>query len=545
MLSLYNDSIDDVPIKEQSEAFRGLDAVTKPTLLAPGAIRAGENVWMDVNGLLQTRPGLRFTTLLNTLPLVTGTLRTQGAAYYDTPSREAVLAVRNGKLYEVLGTGVSATTNLLTGPTPSATADVQFAQLVDRMFYTEGTLRWSLYAAGWTHGTVTTFSDASAMPSWRTVCAHKFRLLAVDADGTRIYASAIGTAHNPADWVKTDNIRIGTGEGDPIRAVINASGYLLVLTERSSWQIDTSDASVANWTIRNITSLIGCVEGKTAVAVGQEVFFLSRYGVVSLGALTDSISINPSATISSPLQGFVDRINWSAIGTAWATTWRDLYVLALPLGSETSPNLFLCYNTRTQAWATPWKSTLATADLGSGNTAPFTGWATAVVTRFAAQQETLLADTCGRLLRLDPDYERDDNTAGATNHIVSWATLRTHAFGSEEAVKQPFWLEMEWFNSTASGVQLNLVRDGLKAYPDKTLANCEIIATGLGTNNLVTFPVIFPFYFQPNEAYRRSWSLRGFSRFREASIQIVSQQGRLRLRTERIAAFIDTPNLVA
>jgi hypothetical protein len=542
-VQLFNEATDDVPVDETSESWVGLDAVTKPTRLGPNAVRKGENLWCDVDGLLRTRPGLRYNTLCNTLPLVGGTKQIQGAGYFDTTAREAILAVRNGKFYEVLSAGVSATTNQLAGPAPSASSDVQFAQLVDRMFYTDGTLRWSYYAAGWTHGTATQFSDASAMPSWKTICAHKFRLLAVEIDGIKLYASAIGTAHNSADWVKTDNIRIGTGEGDPIKAVLNTTGYLIVLNERTAWQIDTSAASVANWTIRNITSLTGCAEGKTAVNMGQDVLFLSRYGVVSLGALKDTLSINPSTTLSSPLQPYIDRINWSAITTAWATSWRDLYIIGLPIDSDTSPTLILTYNMRTQAWSTPWRSTLATADLGSGNTAAFTGWAGAVVSRFSNKQETHFFDTCGRLLRLDDTYEKDDNTAADVNQIVSWATLRTHAFGSEEAYKQPFWLELEWFNSTASLVQVNLVRDGLKAYPDKTLVNCEIIDTGLGTNNLKTFPIIFPLYFQPNEAYRRSWSLRGLSRFREASIQVVAQQGTLKLRTERIAAFVDTPAL--
>ena len=337
---------------------------------------------------------------------------------------------------------------------------------------------------------------------------------------------------------------MGTGEGDPIKAILNSTGYLIVINERSAWQIDTSNASVANWTVRNITSITGCVEGKTAVNMGQDVLFLSRYGVVSLGALRDTLSINPSTTLSSAIQGYIDRINWSAITTAWATTWRDLYLLALPVDTDTSPSIFVTYNLRTKAWATPWKSTLATADLTGGNTAAFTGWAAGVLTRFANKQETMLADSCGRLFKVDDTYDRDDNTAMDANLIVSWATLRAHAFGSEEAYKQPFWVELEWFKSTGAGVQINLLRDGLKAYPDKALNACEIIDSNLGTNNLKTFPMLFPMVFQSNETYRISRSIRGFNRFREASIQIVCQQGTMKLRTTRFAAFVDTPALV-
>lgn len=544
MLALFNDALDDVPVKEQSERFVGMDAASKPTLLAPGAIRNGRNMWMDVDGLIRTRPGLRFNSLSNTLPIVGGTKQIQGAGYFDTVGREAILTIRNGKLYEIPSADNAATATYLAGPAPSTSADVVFAQLVDRMFYTDGTIRWSLYSAGWTHGTVTAFSDASAMPTWRTIVAHKFRLLAVDADGIKIYASAIGEAYQASNWVKTENFRVGTGEGDPIRAVLSSqSGKLIVLTERAAWQVDTSNATVANWTADKITGLTGCVEGKTAVEIGQDTYFLSRYGVVSLGGLADNISINAAATLSSPIQSLIDRINWTYISTAWATTWRDLYLLALPIDSDTSPTLIVPFNTRTRAWAPPWTATLETADLGGGNTAAFSGWARGLVSRFGSKQETLLADTCGRLLRLDDSYTKDENAAADTNEIISWATLRAHVFGSEEAFKQGFWLEVDWFNSTGADVQINLVRDGLKAYPDKTLVNCDIIASGLGTNAIDSFPMLFPIVFQANETYRKSWGLRQFNRFREASIQLVSQQGAMKIRTVRVAAFVDTPAL--
>lgn len=546
-LVLFNDGLDDLPVREQSEGFFGTDTVSKPTLLPPNFIRTGSNIWMDVDGLIRTRPGLRFNALCNTLPLVGPTTRIQGAAYFDTPALERILAVRDGKLYEIVTAENAAAVNHLAGPTPSTTADIKFAQLVDRMFYTDGTLtlRWAYYTAGWTFGTVATFSDTSAMPAWKLIVAHKFRLLAVDADGTKLYASAIGDAYLPANWVRTENIRIGSGEGDPIKAVLSSqSGNLIVLTERAAWQVDTSDASAANWIVRKITGLIGCVEGKTAVEIGQDVLYLSRYGVVSLGALTDNIGLNASTTLSSPMQGIINRINWSAIDTAWATTWRDLYILALPITTDTTPTIFLCYNTRTKAWATPWAATLATANLTGGVTAAFTGWTGAVVTRFGAKQETLITDNCGRLLRFDDNFEADESAVSSSVDIISHVRMRAHAFGAEESYKQPFWLEIDWFNSTAEGVQVNLVRDGLLAYPDKSLASCEIVASGLETNDLVSFPIKFPFYFQPNEVYRKSWTLRKFSRFREVSVQIVALRGVLKIRTVRIAAFVDTPALI-
>lgn len=544
-LALYNDALDDVPVKEQSDRFIGSDNSAKPTRLAENMIRRGENMWMDVDGLLRARPGLRFNALLATTTAAPDSTRVQGMGYFDTPARERTLAVCQGDLREILTDGNNATTNLLLAASTATNVAVTFAQLVDRMFYTEGTIRWAYNSGAWSFGTVTTFSDATAMPSWRTIVAHGFRLLAVDADGIKIYASAIGNAETNTNWVKTDNIRVGTGEGDPIvRLVSSQSGYLIAVTERAAYQIDTSSSTVANWVVRKITGLTGCVDGKTAVEIGQDVIFLSRYGVVTLGALVDTISLNPSTTLSAPMQSYIDRINWTSIAKAWATAWRDLYILALPVDSDTYPTLLLTFNTRTGQWGTPWKCTLPNANLGGGNTATFTGWAAGLVVRFSTKQETLIADTCGRVMRLDDVYEKDDQTASVSQEITSWATLRSHHFGAEEAFKQPFWLEIDWYNSTGSNVQVNIVCDGLKTYPEKALVDCDIVDSGLGTNNVTSFPIIFPLVFQANETYRRSWSLRGMSRCREVAVQIVCQQGRMKVRTVRIAAFIDTVALV-
>lgn len=544
---IFNDSVDEEPVEKDASGFVGMDAVTPPRALPPGMIRAGRNVWCDVDGLLQTRPAFRFNSLLNSAPGA-GNKRVQGAGYYDTPTIERILAAREGKLYEVQSAGNNAANAALAGPTPSATADVHFAQLVDRMLYvySAGAIGWSIYTGGaWSHGTVTQFSDASAMPAWGFICTHGQRAFAHDPATGKLYASAVLTAHNAADWVKTNNVIVGDGSGDPLkRAISSQSGRLVVLNEGSAWWLDTSAAAVANWTSGKITGLTGCVEGKTAVEIGQDIFFLSRHGVVSLGHLQALDSISPETSISAPVQPFIDRINWNAISTAWGTVWQNLYVLALPIDNATVPTMLLCYNTLTKRWATPWTCTLADANLGGGVTGgAFSGWTAAVVTRFGAKRETLLGDNTGRLLRLDLTEDDDESAAGDTQDIISWATTCAWTFDHPRHLKQPFWTAFEFYQSTATDVQVNLVRDGLRAYPDKALGNCEVIVEGLRTNNQTSFPLVFPIVFQPNDAYAKSFHIRQHARFQEAGLQFVSLAGRLKLRLASVTAFIDTPVL--
>ncbi|EIQ00749.1 hypothetical protein OpiT1DRAFT_05305 [Opitutaceae bacterium TAV1] len=583
-LALFNDALDDDPATAGCDGFTGSDFASKPNLLTPDTLRAGENVWMDADQLVQTRPGLRFAALLHdAAPLAETSARVQGMGYYDTPEIERVLAARAGKIYEIAGDGPGAVSGALAGVAVSPAGAVRFAQLVDRMFYVDGAgrLRWSIYTPGdlWTHGEVTQFSNDTDMPLWRTICAHAFRMLAVDKDGRRIYVSAVGEANAAANWQQTDNLRVGTGEGDPIETVISAmGGNVIVLCSGSAWSVDTTEASPGAWVIIKVTDVAGCVAGRTAVALGQDVIFLSRWGVVSLGALATTDSINAAATLSAAIQPLIDRINWQAIGSSWATVWGDLYLLAIPLDTEAMPTRIFPYNVRTRRWMTPWSAALSGLLLGElpggaavlGDEAgqylvdetgtllldsgrppaqpldlvEFEGFSAAVVSRFGGRAETLLGDSTGRVLKIDLSYEKDDNSPDSSQDVPSWATIKSHDFDLPAHMKQPFWLQVLFNKSTARGVQLNLVRDGLLTYPDRTLEECEVIDNLITTGTLGVFPIVFPLQFRPNAMFTVKRHIRGFPRFIECGLQVYCARGRMRLRTVRFAAFVDTPELL-
>ena len=402
-------------------------------------------------------------------------------------------------------------------------------------------------------------------------------MFAWPADGSKLYASAIGQAHNAADWVQTDTVRFGIGDGDPIVAVRSGQGAnLLVLTQAAAYAVDTTDPVVANWTVTAISQLAGCAAPQSAVMMGQDLLFLTRYGVVSLGSLADQISINAATSISAPVQPIIDRINWSRAERIHAVQWRDLYLLALPLDLDEWPTIWLPFSMRTRRWQTPWKSELGGIIMGdfpgqsifqdedgtifinqagagfidSGTAiGPLTtfaaeGWCAGVVTRFGGVQETVMADAAGRLLRIDPTYDQDDATPDFSQEIRSWVTLKSHHFDLPENPKQPFWLEVMFYQSTATGVQINYVPDQAEAFPTLALANCLKITSNVVSGDFGVFPIIFPLVFRRNSLTRKRFHLRSLPRAYAIGIQLHSPRGRMRLRSVRLAAFVDTPDLV-
>ncbi|WP_043586969.1 hypothetical protein [Geminisphaera colitermitum] len=590
-LQLFSDTLDDDPATAACDGFVGADFATKPNLLAEGIVRAGENVWMDADRMVNTRPGLRMVSLLlennEPLPADDEEMRIQGMGYYDTPDIERLIVARGGKLYAIHSDDAAALWTLLEGAPEIAPGPVRFCQMVDRLYYLDGAgvLRWcALIVNTWEHGTITKFSNGTDMPAWQFLCAHQFRLCLVQRGGHRMYVSAVGQASAEADWIVTDNVRVGTGEGDPIRSLVSAmGGGLGVFCAGSVWSIDSSDPVVGNWSIMKVTDIAGCAEGNTVVAVGQDIYFLSQWGVCSLGALQTTDSISPASTISAPIQPFLDRINWSQIRNAWATVWGDLYLLALPLDEDTLPIKIFPFHLRTKTWMCPWTAKLAplllreeptgplaleteageflideagpapvgnvladetTGTQGAVDLIPFRGFSCGIISRFGGLSETIIGDSNGRVFLLDPSWEKDDSLPNRSQEIPSWVTTKSLDFEFPSHLKQPFWMQVLFFKSTARGVQLNLVRDGLLSWPDTALEECEKIERFETMGGAAFFPITFPIHFQRTSSFEVKRHIRDMPRFLECGLQIHCARGRLRLRSVRFATFLDTPELL-
>lgn len=531
-----NDALDDSLDRAIAAGFMGMDKATNPTLLEPGIVQDGLNVYFKGDGIARSRPA--FVSNSNIFsgtgaPVTTSDVR--GMTYYDLPDYEATIVFADDRLYSLSSTtaGVSAS-NFLTHGGATTNNDVYFTQLVDRIFYLRnGVLCWVLRSGGvWTSGTVTTFSDGSAMPSWTRIATQGFRLFLMEAEGYKLYASAIGVASLPANWVKTANIQVGSGEGDPARALIPSQGrFLTMITARAAWQIDTSDASVANWPSLRVTSLAGCVEGKTAVAIGQDVYYLSRIGVVNLQALIETISISSQATLSWPIQPYIDRINWSAINRAFSTTWQDLFIIALPLDGDTRPKHFFAFNIRTRTWSTPWQFTPPTNPVTS---VAFGGFTFGTTTNFGDKTETIISDSTGRVYYVDNtnNYNADDPGSGSSFiYINTWLATRSFTHDAPEAQKQAGIAEMELVARTTSQIvefTLQLTKESLTTV---TIASTTVTLVGYAAGNV----------------YRARYNARSaaatMGHYRDAFLTFTMTRGQMQLRSLALHGYVDGTDL--
>lgn len=529
-MHLTDDSADDAPVTDEARGFMGVDMATDPAQLPPEMLQAAVNVLLRGDGVMRSRPKLAFNANLGSAASGAADYAIRGMGYYDLPDFECTLVIVDDKLIKIDAATDNATATLLATLSPAGTGLVQFVQMVDRMFYLMGGyIFWSVYSGGsWTHGSVVAFSDGTAMPLWGRIASQGFRLLAMEVNGYKLYTSAVGQAHANTDWVKTDNVRVGNGEGDPARSVVAGQGaYVSMLNARSVYQLDISAAAVASWSSLRVSGQVGCVEGKTAVTMGADVYFLSRHGVINLGALADTISISPSTMLSAPIQPLIDRINWSAITAAWAVAYREFYVLAVPLDAETKPKTLIAYNTLTRRWSGTWAPSATWQ--AEGNTSPgpgtlaFGGFMSGIVVNYGDKAETLIADDAARVFRLDESKTVDYYLASTGLGMGASATLREFSGGVPYAPKQALQLEITLLANAGQ-------------YPGTITWAAE---TTTGASGSTTLATVVGASITGAARERQRILMRGSARFRAGSLTIATTSTPLLLVSATMTSFVD------
>lgn len=530
-MHLTDDNLDDAPVTDQATGFRGVDMATDPGQLPPEMLQAAVNVLLRGDGVLRSRPKLAFNANLGSAASGVGDYAIRGAGYYDLPDFEGTLVLVDNRLILISSAADNATATLLASISPAGTGLTQFVQMADRMFYLAGGIIWWSHRASngtWTHNSLAAFSDGTAMPTWGRIATQGFRLLAMEANGYKLYTSAVGQAHQNTDWVKTDNVRVGSGEGDPARSVVSGQGaYVSMLNARSVYQLDISAAAVANWTSLRVSGQVGCVAGKTAVTMGADVYFLSRHGVINLGALADTISISPSTMLSAPIQPLIDRINWSAITAAWAVAYREFYVLAVPLDAETKPKTLIAFNTITRQWSGTW--TLSANWQAQGNTSPgpgtlaFGGFMAGLVVNYGDKAETLIADDAARVFRLDETKTTDACLASSGVNMGASATLREFSHGQPDCPKQPVQLELTFMANAGQ-------------YTGTVVWNTELTRGSSGGGTLAT---VVGATITGAARERQRILMRGQARFRTGALTITTTDTPLLLTGATMSAFVD------
>lgn len=525
MPRLFLDNLDDQPVYDAVDGWvGGMVSNERTSRLEGNQVALLQNLDISREGLAKTRYGSRS---LGNAPINSLTTKIQGLVWYDHIESgsqvQELLAFVDRDIYSWDGaTWTLAVNNAVT----NATVQVQAVTHLNTVYYLDGTI--NLFSWDGTTNTDLGGGGATSPPAAASLIetiANRLAVSGVAAAPTEIHFSTIGAT--PTWATASQVIQIGQGENDPITCLLSWRDFNLVVFKlNSTWVVNcapfdgTTAIDIAEFPITRLHDSVGCVGPRAACQVGTDVWFLAGDGVHTVKRDVSGLNNEVSLPVSSPIQDVIDRINWDHASKAAATFYENRFMLAVPLDGATSPNYVIVYSTLTQSWSGYWTGMDPTCF---------------AYIDFNGTQELVFGRTDARVRRWlnhqddsGVDSYRDDGADITT-------ALRTRGMicGEPFNPKQPFWVEMEWFNSEAQ-CTVSIVADEASDYRLGEFSTA---------NTLLTLPFTLPATLRPNGVKRIKRHIQHRPPFRELQLVLETSAGKVAHRAGFLAGFVNTYDL--
>ena len=511
----HNNGLDDQLAYDLTGSFVGGQVShVRANLLSATQFAEAKNMDIDKFGAIITRRGTVIVGSTLTNPI-------RGLTFLDTPTTEQLLAVSNGVLYKSTGSAFSS----VSGYTPASANDVEFAQLIDKVYMTDNSVNVHSY-----NGTSVTDEGTASSdpPKCKFIATHTNRIFAANTENFNDEVAASDLLDG-SNWASSFQFRVGGGEGDPITGIISWYNFnLLVFKTRSIHVVSTdpAQASAANWQVHRIDNTVGCVGHRTLAQAGPDVFFLARDGIRTVRTILSGAQSSVSEPISIPIDDIIGRINWGMASRACATFWGNKYMLSVPLDSSTTNNYTIIYNTVSRSWSGYW-----------------IGWTPNAfgVSSFSDNPKMVFGDSSGNIMTWQ-DFVLDDSEAVASyqdngSDYESMVVSRGHVFGDYLSTKLGNHVDIELETSTVGChcVDLSLSTDEGNKLRDAMIAD-DISTDTTG----VTLPVDLTFTLPNVGIFSKSYNLTTKGEFDEIKFKVKSESGKLHLRSIKASAYLNT-----
>lgn len=150
-------------------------------------------------------------------------------------------------------------------------------------------------------------------------------------------------------------IEIEPDAGDDIRQVEIFNDRIIVFKEKSIWQVTLSTEQIGNFFVTTpnaklITASHGCIAPRSVVAVENDIFFLSRKGVNTLGYESGfAFDTLRSNELSVKVRNFFENLTTAQKETAAAVYFNFKYLITFPGLGKT-----MVFDRERNAWTGPW-----------------------------------------------------------------------------------------------------------------------------------------------------------------------------------------------
>lgn len=525
----FNDGTDDPLAFDSQPLIGGVNSYGRASTIPQQTASYLKNVELSTSGITRSRRGAHylntqtFTTIHAIIPIRSSTWNygivvfADGNVYHHTESESAFLyyGVYDGSVQPQECSVAEIRGRIFFSDGTGPIVAVRFDGSEDTLADESGTVIWdgvdniSIYDAA------IDVADPDAPTSARCLTSHRFRLVCASGVDDLHFSEILPnpTTSTSDLFASKSSIRVGDGNSDAIVAVVPFKDFRLAVLKENSVHIVNADPSVSNlslYEVQMVSDRVGCLATRSAVRVGDDILFLSRDGIRSIGTAYQQDQIGTSDPLSLPIQDIIDKINWPYADKSCATFWRGRYMLTVPLLSSTEPDTTIVYDTNTKAWAgvwTGWKPTMFEV-YEPLNERRRLVWPDATHNNIVYLRDHIDEDAT-------IEYDFTDNLDGIFQPVPFEIITRAMTFNDPISPKQADFVELEFFKSKAR-VNVELIVDGLDP---SDVESGQLLETGTGD---LTLDFDLPAVLGTPGVIRHNLSLLGNDVGREFQVRVTS-----------------------
>lgn len=319
----------------------GQNSSDEPASIGQTQAQLLQNCIITKKGKCTERNGItKLGTNNSTSNRILGMFHFNAGSALDTLLRARLTKIQNIRADYTVWDDITGLTTLTTG------LDTNFAQALDNCYIM--------------NGTDNVFSIDSAL----TVTEHdasnnaKFPkcTFAEWASNNRMFASGSQTdtlrdyvwfsnSIDPTTWNQSTNVfKVRSGNGGKVTWLKMFKEFELIIYKNDSIFVLNMDGTtpLTDWTVKPLSTVIGCPAGRTVCDIGNDHIFLANDGVRLLSRTTfDKLRVG---VISDPIRDIIESINQDAIHTANAWFENGIYILNVPTGTSAVPDRTLIWD---------------------------------------------------------------------------------------------------------------------------------------------------------------------------------------------------------
>jgi hypothetical protein len=279
------------------------------------------------------------------------------------------------------------------------------------------------------------------------------------------------------------SFRTNAGSNDYLTAIHPyANGSILCFLRKSIYLgklvIASDGVSIdpANSYLQLLTNEVGCSARQTVTTAGTFVYFLSDAGVYRLDNSQIDLALRGNTLpLSEPIADIMATINQSAVGTSQGIYFNNRYYLAVPTGSNSTPDTLLVYNQLNESWESVDSLPLSVDKL--------------VISDYGTTRRLFAASSSGLLYLLEEyDSGVDDASTGASTIIVSGEITTRRYFYGQLSRKRLGNVAVSAYLPSGSGVDISAVTTD----PDNTTHIATVSNSDAANDYTIRAPIRRP-----------------------------------------------------